>query len=135
MLRICNRRASGERSSRLCSFLREFQERSSAATRPGTVVRLFLRQLDLGKVRDVVAMLPERIVNTVGAAKLESIFFDNLAELRAKGGILHLEVMGERVEGRSAEVDVSMRYGDGTSEVERIALVKERDEWKVDMSR
>jgi hypothetical protein len=116
------------------ALLRELR-RYPAMPRPAEVARLFVRLLELGKIRDVVMMLPEWIVDTVGAAKLESIFFDNAAELRAKGGILRLEIMGERSDDQSAEVDVSMCYRDGTSDSERIVLVREKKEWKVDMSK
>lgn len=103
--------------------------------RPAEVVKLFIRQLELGKLRDVVMMLPEQLVSTVGAAKLESIFFDNTGELRAKGGILHLDVIDERADSQNAEVDIAMRYHDGSSDTEHIVLVKEKKEWKVDMTR
>jgi hypothetical protein len=103
--------------------------------RPAEVVRLFIRQLELGKIRDVVMMLPEWLVKTVGAARLESIFFDNSAELRMKGGILRLEIVDERADEQSAEVDVAMRYQDGTSDTEHIVLVKEKRDWKVDMTK
>lgn len=99
---------TSEKSSSLGAMLREFRRRP-AMSRPAEVVKLFVRQLELGKIRDVVMMLPEQIINTVGAAKLESIFFDNIGELRARGGILHLEIIGERADEQSAEVDVSDR--------------------------
>jgi hypothetical protein len=121
-------------SSSLAELLREFGYRPSMS-RPAEVVKLFVRQLELGKIRDVIMMLPERIVNTVGAARLESIFFDNTHELRAKGGILRMEIIGERADDQSAEVDVSMCYQDGTSDTEHVMLVKEKQEWKVDMTR
>ena len=124
---------TSETSSPLGTLLREFRRRP-AMSRPAEVVKLFVRQLELGKIRDVVMMLPERIITTVGAAKLESIFFDNIGELRARGGILHLDIIGERADEQSAEVDVSMRYQDGSSDTEHIVLVKEKREWKVDMT-
>ena len=134
MQELQDRRESAEKTSSLRSLLREFR-RHPAMARPAEVVKLFIRQLELGKLRDVVMMLPEQIVNTVGAAKLESIFFDNTDELRAKGGILRLEIIGERADDQSAEVDVAMRYQDGSSDTEHIVLVKEKREWKVDMTR
>jgi hypothetical protein len=134
MQELQNDGSTKEGSPSLWSLVREYA-RHSSMPRPAEVVRLFVRQLELGKIRDVVMMLPDWVVNSVGAAKLESIFFDNAAELRMKGGILRLEIIGERVDERSAEVDVSMCYRDGTSDTERIVLVKERREWKVDMTR
>ena len=128
------RNITTEDSTSLRSLIREFS-RSPAVSRPAEVVRLFVRQLELGKIRDVVMMLPERIIKTVGAARLESIFFDNTDELRAKGGILRLEIIGERADDQSAEVDVSLSYQDGTTDTEHIMLVKEKKEWKVDMMR
>ncbi len=125
--------APEERSS-LRTLLREFGRRP-VMSRPAEVVKLFVRQLELGKLRDVVMMLPDRIINSVGVAKLESIFFDNTAELRAKGGILRLDIVGERADDQSAEVDVSMCYQDGTSDTEHIVLVREKTEWKVDMTK
>jgi hypothetical protein len=121
-------------SSSRRALLREFGYGFSVP-RPAEVVKLFVRQLELGKIRDAVMMLPEWVVKSVGAAKLESIFFDNASELRAKGGILRLEIVEERADDQSAEVDVSMRYQDGTSDTEHIVLVKEKQEWKVDMTR
>ena len=103
--------------------------------RPAEVVRLFLRQLELGKIRNVVMMLPEWIVKAVGVARLESIFFDNAAEVRIKGGILRLEIVGERADDERAEVDVAMRYQDGSCDTEHIVLVKEKRDWKVDMTK
>jgi hypothetical protein len=114
-------------------LLREI--RRPSMPRPAEVVRLFIRQLELGKIQDVVMMLPERLVRTVGAARLENIFLDNAAEVRLRGGIQRLEIVGERVDEQSAEVDVAMCYEDGTSDQEHIVLVKERREWKVDMTR
>lgn len=135
MLQLQGRhRKSVERSSSIRSLLREFG-RHPAMARPAEVVKLFIRQLELGKLRDVVMMLPEQLVSTVGAAKLESIFFDNTGELRAKGGILHLDVIDERADSQNAEVDIAMRYHDGSSDTEHIVLVKEKKEWKVDMTR
>jgi len=129
-----SRNESTGKSLSLRTILREFRYHP-AMSRPTEVVKLFIRQLELGKIRDVVMMLPERIVNTVGAARLESIIFDNTDELRAKGGILQVEIIGERADDQSAEVDVAMRYQDGSSETEHIVLVKEKREWKVDMTR
>ena len=104
-------------------------------SRPAEVVRLFIRQLDLGKIRNAVMMLPERLVRTVGAERLESIFFENAVELRTKGGILRVEIVDERADERTAEVDVAMSYQDGTSDNEHVVLVKEQREWKVDMTK
>src|SRR5512140_2741857 len=75
-----SRNDSTGNSSSLRSILREVR-RHPAMARPAEVVKLFIRQLELGKIRDVVMMLPERIVNTVGVQRLESIFFDNTGEL------------------------------------------------------
>ena len=126
--------SSKEGSSSLCALLNGLRRRP-VMSRPAEVVRLFVRQLELGKIREVVNMLPEKIVRLVGDAKLESIFFDDMAEMQAKGGILRLEIMGERTDDDTAEVDVSLCYRDGTSDTERVVLVKEKREWKVDMSR
>ncbi len=134
MSELQDRRESTEKLSSLRSLLHDVR-RHPAMARPAEVVKLFIRQLELGKIRDVIMMLPEQIVNTVGAAKLESIFFDNTDELRAKGGILRLDIIGERADDRSAEVDVSMCYQDGSIDTEHIVLVKEKTEWKVDMTR
>jgi len=109
--------------------------RRPSMSRPAEVVRLFIRQLELGKIRNAVMMLPERLVRTVGAARLESIFFENAAELRTKGGILRVEIVDERADERTAEVDVAMSYQDGTSDNEHVVLVKEQREWKVDMTK
>jgi hypothetical protein len=126
--------SSKEGSSSLCTLLSSLRRRPVMA-RPAEVVRLFVRQLELGKIREVVNMLPEKIVRLVGNAKLESIFFDDMAEVQERGGILRLEILGERTEDDTAEVDVSLCYRDGTSDTERVLLVKEKYEWKVDMSR
>jgi hypothetical protein len=103
--------------------------------RPGEAVRLFVRLVDQGKYRDAVMMFPQALVSSVGLDRLENILYSDSQELRGHGGVVGVDVNDDLIAGGSAVVLVSIRYRDGFCDSERMTLVRERGDWKIDMTR
>lgn len=103
--------------------------------RPAEAVRLFFRLIDQGRYRDAIHLFPETIIRSVGIDRLESMLYADSAELRARGGVLSVDVLRDSCTSREAEVGIAIRYGDGSVDDEAIALTNERGEWKIDVTR
>lgn len=119
-------------------FLQAFLDKgwlASLPPQPWVVVERFVREVAHGDLSKILSFLPPALVAQIGVEKLESIFRGNTEEVRSRGGIVEVEVEDQWEDFESAAVDVSMTYGDGSTDKEVILLVRDMNEWKIDLTR
>jgi hypothetical protein len=119
-------------------FLQTFLDKGWLANlppHPWAVVEQFIREVANGNASKILSLLPASLVAQLGSSKLETIFATNTEEVKNKGGIVDIEIENEWEDYENAAVDVSMTYGDGTTDTEVILLVKENSLWKIDLTR
>lgn len=123
--------------SEIVSAVNLIQESSGrpAESRPGETVRLFVRHVDQGRYKEALRLLPDAVVAAVGANRLESILCSDTAEIRTRGGVAAVEVVSDSWDLHNAQVNVNIRYADGSVDVEDIQLRNEKGAWKIDMMR
>jgi len=119
-------------------YLQSFLDKgwlASLPPHPWVVVERFIREVADGNIGKILLLLPTALVAQLGSPKLEAIFTSNIAEVKGRGGIKEIEIENEWEDYENAAVDVSMTYGDGSTDNEVILLVKEKSEWKIDLTR
>jgi hypothetical protein len=108
---------------------------ASVEPHPSMVVERFVKEVAAGNNSAVFAMLPAAIRTSIGDDKLAAIFARNRAEIDTHGGLLSTEAEDLWEDTRHAAVELTMRYGDGSSDEELILLVRENADWRVDLTR
>ena len=119
-------------------FLQAFLDKGWLAAlppQPWVVVERFVREVAHGDLTKILSFLPPALVAQIGVEKLDSIFRSNTEEVKSRGGIVEVEVEDQWEDFESAAVDVSMTYGDGSTDKEVILLVRDMNEWKIDLTR
>jgi phage shock protein A len=83
------------------------------------------KQVSLANVKD--AQL------TQAKGKVQMIVGEVQGKLKANGGFDSLEVVESKVDpdGKTADLRVKLKFGNGTDKQERARLVKESDGWKI----
>jgi hypothetical protein len=108
---------------------------ASIEPHPSAVVERFVKEVAAGNNPAVVAMLPDVLRKGIGDDKLVAIFARNRAEIDTHGGLVSAEAEDLWEDTRHAAVELTMRYGDGSSDEELILLVRENADWRVDLTR
>ena len=108
---------------------------ASVEPHPSVVVERFVKEVAAGNSSAVMAMLPDQLRKEIEAEKLAAIFARNRAEIETRGGLLAAEAEDLWEDTRHAAVELTMRYGDGSSDEELILLVRESADWRVDLTR
>ena len=104
-----------------------------STSRPAETVRLFIRHIDQGRFRDAIRLFPDTLVRVLGVDRLETILYQDSAEVRTRGGVTRVDIVQDQWTVRAAEVMVNIHYADGSTDSEQIALTNQMGEWKIDM--
>lgn len=102
-----------------------------AARTPSSTVESFYRAVEKGDSEAAVEFLHPNFVKMMGEEKLRAGISEYALNLKEKGGIKDLEVKEDSVAGEAARVTAVLKYGDGTQETEKHALVKENGRWYI----
>ena len=102
---------------------------------PENTVKSFYRAVDKGEVDEAIGYLSMGTVQTLGYDKWRAALMDASRQASMKGeGIRRIEVLDSAENGDIAWVRVDVRYENGSSDVTTIDLVKENNEWKIEMN-
>ena len=101
---------------------------------PDGAVKGFLKALDKGKIDEAMGYLSTSALSTLGRDKWQSVLASAADEIQSKGGISSVDITDKKVHGDIATVTVKITYGDGSSEVNTIDLIKENGDWKIQIT-
>lgn len=99
---------------------------------PSKVVKTFYRDIEAGKIDDATKLFSAQVIQTFGS-KLSSVMSAQTRTIQAKGGIKSIDTK-ENVTGDLAKVEYVVNYGDGSSEKGTIDLIKEKGDWKIQLT-
>lgn len=102
-----------------------------AGRSPSSAVKSFYRAIGEGKTDDALGLLSEQTIATIGKDKLRAGLQGATRKALDKGGIKEVQITDEQVANEVANVTVVVTYGNGTTETEKVKLVKEGAGWRV----
>lgn len=102
-----------------------------AARTPSSAVESFYRAMEKGDTEAAVSFLHPSFVKMLGEEKLRAALSESALKLKEKGGIKDIEVTEDSVAGEAAHVTAVLKYGNGTQDMEKHALVKEDGRWYI----
>jgi hypothetical protein len=108
---------------------------ASVEPHPSQVVERFVKEVASGNLNAILAMVPAGLRQSIGDEKLTAIFTRNRAEIDTRGGLVSTDAEDLWEDTRHAAVELTMRYGDGSTDEELILLVRENADWRVDLTR
>lgn len=110
---------------------------SCAPSSPGAVATRFVALVDQGKLEDAAELvyIPEGDDSKEAAAKLNLILTQMNSELSKKGGLRDVTAGEPTIEGDKASVALAMTYGNGSSDSERMHLVRPQGRWLVSLEK
>ena len=80
-------------------------------------------------------MLTDEVVHKVGEVRLHTVFRESWEEIVRRGGMVSVDLINRQEGAGVVDYDVEMHYGDGSTDVERIVMRRDRKGWKVDLER
>lgn len=80
-------------------------------------------------------MLSSQVKALVDDKKLEEGMTKKSEEINEKGGITNIEFLSEDIQEEEANFKVKLTYGDGSTDTEKVKLVKEEGDWKLGISK
>jgi hypothetical protein len=102
---------------------------------PSRTVKLFHKHIENGEITEAMKLMSNRAIKTLGIDKMRKGFENTTREVKAKGGISELNIIKEEIIGELAEVDLEMKFGNGSSRSDKVKLIKEDGDWKIDLSK
>lgn len=102
-----------------------------AGRSPASAVKSFYKDIGEGKIDDALGLLSSQTVATVGKEKLRTGLQKATRDALDKGGITDVQITNEQVANEIANVTVVVKYGNGTTETEKVKLVKEGSGWRL----
>lgn len=102
-----------------------------AGSSPSSAVESFYDAIGEGKTDDALGLLSERTVATIGKDKLRAGLQNASRKALDKGGIKEVRITDEQVASEIANVTAVVTYGNGTTESEKVKLVKEGAGWRL----
>jgi hypothetical protein len=102
---------------------------------PAAVVEDFVRSVQAGDLSAVASLLSRTVVGAVDPEVIRRNFTASREEIAARGGVRRIEVISRSIRAAWAELSLAMVYGDGSSDSETVALVREYGAWRVDLTR
>lgn len=101
------------------------------ASGPGGAVKSFYKAIENGKIEDALGLVSSQVTSSLGLDKTRAALTKASRDIHEKGGVAKFEIVKEDVVGEVAEVEIHIRYGNGTEETEKVKLVKEEGRWKI----
>jgi len=98
---------------------------------PASAVKNFYKDIGEGKIDDALGLLSEQTVATVGREKLRTGLQKATRDALDKGGITDVQITNEQIANEIANVTAVVKYGNGTTETEKVRLVKEGSGWRL----
>lgn len=102
---------------------------------PSQTVKNFNKYVSEGKIDDATKLLSKRVISNMGIDKVKSGLARTTKNIKERGGITSLEIVKEEIIGEVAEVHMIISYGNGSKINEKVQLIKEEGDWKIDISK
>jgi hypothetical protein len=102
-----------------------------AGSSPVSAVKSFYKAIGEGDTDDALGLLSERTIATIGKDKLRAGLQNATRKALDKGGIKEVQITDEQIADEIANVTVAVKYGNGTTETEKVKLVKEGAGWRL----
>ena len=102
-----------------------------AGNSPSSAVKSFYKAIGDGKTDTALSLLSERTVATIGQEKLRAGLQKATRDALDKGGITDVQIIDEQIASEIANVTVVVKYGNGTTDTEKVKLVKDRSGWRL----
>lgn len=103
---------------------------------PSTVVKNFYEYVEAGKVNDAYELITKdgkEMLKQYGGGV--SALSDLTRKIKNKGGLKAINIENEEITGDTAKVVFVITYGNGTTEKDNEALIKEQSSWKITVSK
>ena len=102
---------------------------------PTSTAKSFYNALNAGSYEKAMLLVSKNAVNLFGIDKLQMAFKSYADDFKNKGGIQSMEFGKETILGDKAVVEYHMKLGDGTNLDGSLKLVKEDNQWKIDVGK
>lgn len=102
---------------------------------PAQVVKSFLEDVERSELQKAVQLVSTRIRQMLGESKLMAGLEKQGTQMRSKGGIASIKTQSEQVTGDVAKVSSIVEFKDGSKTSENTKLIKEQNDWKIDMDK
>ena len=102
---------------------------------PAKTVQVFYEHVERGEIQDAINCLSSEVTSSFGADKVRTMLIAETDKIKRKGGIDSFEVKKEEITGEIADVSIVFKYKDGSTESQNARLIKENDEWRIDVKK
>lgn len=102
---------------------------------PASVVKKFNQLVQDGEINAAMKMMSGRAIRTLGEDKMRRALEASTKEIKKKGGVKELKITKEEITGDLAEVEGTVIYGNGSTSNDIAKLIKENNEWKIDLKK
>lgn len=106
----------------------------SAPSTPEGVAEEFMMRISKGDKSAIDLMAPE-VVAMFGKEKIEQGLADQADKFAKKGGISSIEFTDKKIEENEAKFKTKINFGDGSSDSDKIDLIKKDGKWLVTVSK
>jgi len=101
---------------------------------PEKTIESFFTAVDKGNIDKALGYLSYGTIQTLGYDKWRSALVEASHQATLEGeGLKRIKIQNETVNGDIARVTVEIFYEDGSSEVNTFDLIKEDNEWKIEL--
>ena len=102
------------------------------SAKPSGTVKKFYRHVEAGELDAAMALLSHTsAVAMLGPAKVKAGLAEQTRAIKNKKGISSIDIQDEQINGETASVSGTVKFGDGTSESFSTVLMKEDGTWKI----
>jgi len=98
---------------------------------PADIVKKFHKAVEQGELDDALKYLSPSLTAMFPPQKIKTMLGEETKKTKAKKGISSLDITKEDVTGEVADLQITVKYGDGTTRSEDTHLTKENGEWKI----
>jgi hypothetical protein len=95
----------------------------------------FLEDVERSELDKAVQLVSTRIRQMLGDNKLRAGLEQQGKQMRSKGGIASITTQSELVTGDVAKVSSIVEFKNGSKTSDNTKLIKEQNDWKIDMDK
>ena len=100
---------------------------------PGSTVQKFFQAVDKGKVEESMGYLSSSTIQALGHEKWQAALIEMSNQMSTQGGLKSVDINEETVNGDIAQITVTVIMKDGSEDTDRMDLIKEDGDWKIQM--
>lgn len=104
---------------------------SCAGRTPSSAVKGFYEAVAKGDSDAAIRFLSRQTIDMIGKDKLKAGIQEASRKILSQGGLTEVRINSESIAGDVATLSATLKYGNGTEEIEQLNLVKEGSGWKI----